>query len=56
MLESHNDSAVAIAECIAGNVDKFADMMNKKASQLGCNLSLIHISRSSSSGISVGGG
>ena len=33
MLESHNDSAVAIAECIAGNVDKFADMMNKKASQ-----------------------
>ena len=37
MLESHNDSAVAIAECIAGNVDKFADMMNKKASQLGCN-------------------
>ena len=37
MLESHNDSAVAIAECIAGNVDKFADMMNKKASELGCN-------------------
>ena len=32
MLESHNDSAVAIAECIAGNVDKFADMMIKSFS------------------------
>ena len=37
MLESHNDSAVAVAECIAGNVDKFADSMNEKAEQLGCS-------------------
>lgn len=37
MLESHNDSAVAVAECIAGDVAGFADMMNKKAEQLGCS-------------------
>lgn len=37
MLESHNDSAVAIAEHIAGTTEKFADMMNKKAKQIGCN-------------------
>lgn len=36
MLESHNDSAVAIAEHIAGSVEKFADMMNQKARELGC--------------------
>ena len=30
MLESHNDSAVAIAEAVAGSVEKFADMMNRK--------------------------
>ncbi len=36
MLESHNDSAVAVAECVAGDVSKFADMMNKKAEELGC--------------------
>ncbi|MBQ8923697.1 MAG: D-alanyl-D-alanine carboxypeptidase [Lachnospiraceae bacterium] len=35
MLESHNDSAVAIAEHIGGSVDGFADMMNKKALELG---------------------
>lgn len=35
MLESHNDSAVAIAEHIGGSVEKFADMMNKKAGELG---------------------
>lgn len=36
MLESHNDSAVAIAEHIGGNVEQFAKMMNEKAEQLGC--------------------
>lgn len=36
MLESHNDTAVAIAEYIGGSVDDFADMMNKKALELGC--------------------
>ena len=36
MLESHNDSAVAIAEHIGGSVEGFADMMNKKAEELGC--------------------
>lgn len=37
MLESHNDSAVVIAEHIAGSVQSFAKMMNDKARQLGCN-------------------
>ncbi|MBO5342392.1 MAG: D-alanyl-D-alanine carboxypeptidase [Lachnospiraceae bacterium] len=36
MLESHNDTAVAIAEFVAGNVESFADMMNDKAVELGC--------------------
>ena len=36
MLESHNDSAVMIAEGIAGSVDKFSDLMNLKAQELGC--------------------
>lgn len=36
MLESHNDSAVAIAEHLAGSVEAFADMMNKKAQEIGC--------------------
>ena len=36
MLESHNDSAVAIAEGIAGSVEKFADRMNQKAKEIGC--------------------
>lgn len=35
MLESHNDSAVAIAEGIAGSAEAFAGMMNKKAEGLG---------------------
>lgn len=37
MLESHNDSAVAIAEGIAGSVESFADRMNRKAKELGCD-------------------
>ncbi len=36
MLESHNDSAVAIAEHVAGSVEAFADMMNQKARDIGC--------------------
>lgn len=36
MLESHNDSAVAIAEHIAGSVEEFAKKMNQKAKELGC--------------------
>lgn len=33
MLESHNDSAVVIAEAVAGSVEKFADQMNQKRGQ-----------------------
>lgn len=36
MLESHNDVAVAIAEHVGGDVDGFAELMNAKASELGC--------------------
>lgn len=36
MLESHNDSAVAIAEHVAGSVEAFAELMNEKAKQIGC--------------------
>lgn len=36
MLESHNDSAVMIAEHLGGSVEGFAQMMNEKARQLGC--------------------
>jgi D-alanyl-D-alanine carboxypeptidase (penicillin-binding protein 5/6) len=36
MLESHNDSAVAIAEHVAGSVEEFALRMNEKAAALGC--------------------
>lgn len=36
MLESHNDSAVAIAEYVAGSVEAFAGLMNEKAAELGC--------------------
>ncbi len=35
MLESHNDTAVAIAEHIGGSVEGFAKLMNKKAEELG---------------------
>lgn len=35
MLESHNDTAVAIAEHIGGSVEGFASMMNAKAAELG---------------------
>lgn len=35
MLESHNDSAVILAEAVAGSVEKFALLMNKKAKEIG---------------------
>ena len=36
MLESHNDSAVAVAEAIGGSVEGFVGLMNKKAEAIGC--------------------
>ena len=36
MLESDNDVAVAIAEHVGGSVEGFAEMMNRRASDLGC--------------------
>lgn len=36
MLESHNDSAVAIAEHVGGSMEGFAAMMNEKAREIGC--------------------
>ena len=36
MLQSHNDSAVAIAEHVGGSVEGFAKMMNEKALEIGC--------------------
>ena len=36
MLESHNDVAVAIAEHVAGSCEKFSELMNKKAREIGC--------------------
>lgn len=36
MLESHNDTAVMIAEKIGGSVENFSSLMNQKARALGC--------------------
>ncbi|MDE7423808.1 MAG: D-alanyl-D-alanine carboxypeptidase [Lachnospiraceae bacterium] len=36
MLESHNDTAVALAEHVGGSVEGFASLMNKKANEIGC--------------------
>ena len=36
MLPSANDAAKALAEHLGGNVDNFAQMMNDRAAQLGC--------------------
>lgn len=36
MLESFNDAAIMIAEGVAGTVEKFAEMMNQKATAIGC--------------------
>ncbi len=35
MLESHNDTAIAVAEHIGGSVEDFCEMMNQKAYELG---------------------
>lgn len=37
MLVSGNDAAVAIAEHVGGSVEEFAELMNKKANELGLN-------------------
>lgn len=37
MLESHNDSAWAVAEHISGSVEEFSGLMDKKAKELGCS-------------------
>ena len=36
MLESHNDTAVAVAEAIYGSTAAFAKAMNEKAKEIGC--------------------
>ena len=36
LIPSHNDTAVAIAEKVGGNVKNFVNMMNAKAVELGC--------------------
>ena len=36
MLESHNDSAVILAEHLRGSVSEFAAKMNEKAKEIGC--------------------
>lgn len=36
MLESHNDSAAAVAEAIGGSVENFTKLMNQKAEAIGC--------------------
>ena len=36
MLESHNDTAAANAEHVAGSVEAFADLMNERAAEFGC--------------------
>lgn len=40
MLESHNDTAVAIAEHVGGSVENFCDMMTKRAGEIGCTKSV----------------
>ena len=36
MMESHNDVAVAIAEHVGGSEEGFADLMNRRAKEIGC--------------------
>ncbi len=36
MLKSGNDAAVALAEHVGGGIEEFADLMNKKANEIGC--------------------
>ena len=42
MLRSGNDAAVAVAEHIAGSVPAFADMMNKRAEELGIDAHFVN--------------
>lgn len=42
MLRSGNDAALAISKHVGGSVDKFVEMMNKKAKELGMNNSIFH--------------
>lgn len=37
MLRSGNDAAVALAEYVGGNIENFANLMNRKAQELGLN-------------------
>lgn len=41
MLESHNDTAVAVAEAISGSTAAFAKAMNEKAKEIGCRETLL---------------
>ena len=36
MVKSANDAAVVLAEHVGGSVEKFSDMMNEKAKEIGC--------------------
>ena len=36
LLPSANDSAIVLAEYVAGSVENFSDLMNQKAAELGC--------------------
>ena len=36
MLESHNDSSVAVAEAVSGSTEAFSDLMDRKAEAIGC--------------------
>ena len=40
MLESHNDTAVAIAEHVGGSVENFCAMMTRRAEEIGCTKSV----------------
>ncbi len=36
LVQSANDAAIVLAEGVAGSVEKFAELMNQKATQIGC--------------------
>ena len=40
LLNSANDAAIALAEAVAGSEDKFVEMMNKRAAQIGARSTL----------------
>jgi len=42
MVQSANDAAVALAEKVAGSTDAFAELMNKKAKELGMHSTVFH--------------